>query len=135
MNAWGLLSAAIIVATTCVAVGAEVQAPSNSGRVDFETYCSSCHGAGARGDGPFAKSLKKPPADLTLISKGNNGVFPDARVFKTIDGPQAGGAHTASAMPAWGDVLAKSTNSQGADNAAVRIHTLVEYLRTIQAKP
>ncbi len=31
----------------------------------FATNCVSCHGADARGDGPAAKSLPLPPADLT----------------------------------------------------------------------
>lgn len=31
----------------------------------FAANCASCHGAGARGDGPAAQSLPLPPADLT----------------------------------------------------------------------
>ena len=31
----------------------------------FAANCAMCHGAGARGDGPLAKSLPIPPADLT----------------------------------------------------------------------
>jgi len=136
MKARGLLAATIIVvASTCVTVAARMQPVSYSGRTDFQTFCSSCHGADARGDGPFAKSLKKRPADLTQLAKGDNGVFPDARIFKTIEGREPGSTHRGSEMPAWGDVLAKSTESQGAENAAARIRALVEYLRTLQAKP
>jgi mono/diheme cytochrome c family protein len=134
MKAWGLLAATmiVVVAWTCVKVGARAQSPSYSGRMDYETYCSSCHGAAALGDGPFAKSLKKRPADLTQLAKANNGVFPDEKVFKTIDGSQP---HTDSAMPKWGEVFAKSRESEGAQNAAARMRVLVEYLRTLQAKP
>lgn len=134
MKTWGLFAATIIVvALTCVAVAARAQSPSYSGRADYQAYCRSCHGADARGDGTFAKSLKKRPADLTQLAKGNNGVFPHEQVFKKIDGSDS--AHTKSEMPAWGDVLAKSSESQGAENAAVRIRALVEYLRTLQEKP
>ena len=95
---------------------------------------ASCHGAEGRGDGVIAKSLKKRPADLTQLTKRNNGVFPEERVFKTIDGRQPGGAHSDSDMPVWGDVFAKSSESAGAENVAARIETLVRYLQTLQAK-
>ncbi|MGH7367363.1 MAG: FTR1 family protein [Candidatus Rokuibacteriota bacterium] len=32
---------------------------------DFATHCAVCHGATGRGDGPAAKGLTPPPADLT----------------------------------------------------------------------
>ncbi|HEY3847717.1 MAG TPA: CopD family protein, partial [Acetobacteraceae bacterium] len=35
------------------------------GEALFAANCTSCHGADARGDGPAAKSLPVPPADLT----------------------------------------------------------------------
>jgi copper transport protein len=35
------------------------------GQTLFVQNCASCHGAGARGDGPAAASLRRPPADLT----------------------------------------------------------------------
>lgn len=34
------------------------------GQALFATNCAACHGAGARGDGPVAASLRRPPADL-----------------------------------------------------------------------
>jgi copper transport protein len=35
------------------------------GQTLFAQNCTVCHGAGARGDGPGAASLRRPPADLT----------------------------------------------------------------------
>ena len=35
------------------------------GAVLFQTACASCHGATGRGDGPAARGLAPPPADLT----------------------------------------------------------------------
>ena len=135
MKAWGRLAAAIIVvASAVVTVGAQVVSQPYSGGGDYQVYCASCHGPEAKGDGVIAKSLKKRPTDLTQLTKHNNGVFPDERVFKNIDGRQPGGAHGDSDMPAWGDVFTKSTESQGADNATLRINTLVKYLETLQAK-
>ena len=36
-----------------------------SAPADFATHCAVCHGAAGRGDGPTAKGLTPPPADLT----------------------------------------------------------------------
>jgi putative copper export protein/mono/diheme cytochrome c family protein len=36
-----------------------------AGAALYPVYCASCHGAEGRGDGPEAKSLTLPPADLT----------------------------------------------------------------------
>ena len=135
MKAWRRLTGAIIVvAFAFVTVGAQAQVQPYSGSADYQAYCASCHGAGARGDGMIAKSLKKHPADLTRLAKRNNGMFPEEKVFKTIDGRMPGSAHTDSDMPAWGDVFAKSTESAGAENAAARIEVLVKYLATLQVK-
>src|SRR5215208_5370509 len=115
MRAWGLLAAAIIVGGSALVTVRAQGAQPYSGHGDYQVYCSSCHGAEARADGMIAKSLKKRPADLTQLSKRNNGVYPDDKVFKTIDG-RKGSAHSDSDMPAWGDVFSKATESAGAEN-------------------
>lgn len=133
MRAWGgVATAIVVVASAIVTVGAQVQPYSGSG--DYQVYCASCHGADARGDGVLAKSLKKQPADLTQLTRRNNGVFPEEKAFKTIDGRQPGSAHSDSDMPAWGEVFAKASESAGPEHAAARIDVLVKYLRTLQVK-
>jgi mono/diheme cytochrome c family protein len=135
MRIWIPASIAIAAASAAlVTVGlhAQTQQP-YSGSGDYQAYCSSCHGVEAKGDGSIAKSLKKKPADLTQLAKHNNGVFPQEKVYKTVDGRQ-GSAHSDSDMPAWGEVFAKSSESPGAENAAARINVLVEYLQTVQVK-
>ncbi len=135
MNAWKLLAGAtIIVASTGVTTGARMPQQPYSGRNDYQVFCASCHGAEARGDGVIAKSQKKPPADLTQLSKHHDGVFPAESVYTTIDGRQPGSAHSASDMPAWGEVFDKSGSSAGAANVTARIEALVAYLKTLQAK-
>jgi putative copper resistance protein D len=37
----------------------------DEGRRTFERHCTGCHGPGGLGDGPAAKGLPKPPANLT----------------------------------------------------------------------
>ena len=132
MKAWATVSAAVMMMSLLGSSGARAQPYSGSG--DYQVYCVSCHGAQGRGDGVIAKSLKKRPADLTQIAQRNGGVFPDDQVFKAIDGRQAGVAHGPSDMPAWGEVLAKSSGSAGAENAAARIDALVKYLQALQPK-
>jgi mono/diheme cytochrome c family protein len=105
-----------------------------SGAADFQTYCASCHGSGAKGDGIIAKSLPKQPPDLTLLAKRNNDLFPEDKVFKMIDGRTPGSSHAGADMPVWGDVFAKSSESPGAESTAARIKAMTQYLETIQAK-
>jgi mono/diheme cytochrome c family protein len=72
------------------------------GREMFSQYCASCHGLSGKGDGPLADTLKKPPTDLTQISKKADGVFPHAKVHQFIDGERAIRAHGSRDMPIWG---------------------------------
>jgi len=132
MRAWATASAAIVIASALGTAGARAQPYSGSG--DYQVYCVSCHGAEGRGDGMIAKSLKKQPADLTRIAQRNGGVFPLEKVARAIDGREPTNAHGPTDMPRWGDVLAKSNTSLGAENTAARIDALVKYLQTLQAK-
>ena len=104
-----------------------------SGQELFRKFCASCHGSSARGDGPLAQSLKKQPADLTLIAARYGG-FPVKRIEEIVDGRVAIDAHGPSAMPVWGEEF---TRSQAGDpeaerDAGIVIHKIVEYLRTLQ---
>ena len=47
-----------------------------SAAADYATHCAVCHGAAGRGDGPAAKGLTPPPADLTDAARqGQWSVF------------------------------------------------------------
>jgi mono/diheme cytochrome c family protein len=59
---------------------------SDIGKVEYQTNCASCHGIGAKGDGPMSSELKRRPSDLTILAKRNNGVFPLNSVYRIIDG-------------------------------------------------
>jgi mono/diheme cytochrome c family protein len=97
----------------------------------YKAYCSSCHGADAKGGGPVAKSLKVPPADLTRIAARNGGPFPLARVSRIIAGEdQPLSGHGTSDMPVWGPIFSRVEADQ--DLGRVRIDNLARYLRQIQ---
>lgn len=97
----------------------------------YKAYCSSCHGADARGSGPMAKSLTVPPADLTRISARNGGTFPLARISRVIAGEaQLPRGHGTSEMPVWGPIFSRVDSDQ--DLGRVRIDNLARYVRDLQ---
>jgi mono/diheme cytochrome c family protein len=104
------------------------------GRADFLRFCSSCHGASARGDGPVAASLKTRPADLTRIAARRSGRFPASEVTEVIDGRRVLDAHGSREMPVWGLILARPIHEEasGEEVLSGRLLVLVEYLRSIQ---
>jgi mono/diheme cytochrome c family protein len=108
---------------------------SGDGSALFKTYCASCHGQSARGNGPVAIFLRVTPADLTQIAKRNKGTFPKDEVYRIIDGRQAVKTHGASQMPVWGDAFTKSTTGTSEKEVAEKIRALVDYLQSIQERP
>lgn len=87
----------------CLAMPAAA-ADQGEGRTAFADHCATCHGTGARGDGPMAAVLSIRPADLTRLAAGNGGVFPTARVLRRIDGTTEVMAH-GGPMPVFGLLL------------------------------
>jgi len=101
----------------------------------YTTYCASCHGVSARGDGPLASSMRKKPANLAEIAKRNGGQFPSDLVFRTIDGRQPVRGHGGPDMPVWGDAFLKSREAGDAVRVKAVIQSLVDYLASIQLRP
>jgi len=112
------------------------------GKEEYVRSCASCHGATGKGDGPAAKSLIKPPADLTRLSEANNGVFPISRIFAAIDGRIEVIAHGTRDMPVWGELYTRELKCPGSalsGNAIesmvrARMLALMEYISTLQGK-
>ncbi len=105
-----------------------------SGAELFERFCASCHGAGARGDGPVAPSLSTAVPDLTRITL-RYGEFPAALVRDVIDGRGVEvRAHGTREMPVWGYEFWVEEGGDVVAQTAVRdaINKLVDYLRSIQ---
>jgi mono/diheme cytochrome c family protein len=105
-----------------------------SGDSLFKTYCATCHGPTAKGDGPLADHLRFRPPDLTLFAKRNGGKFAADKVERIIDGRAPVKGHGGSDMPVWGDAFKGS--QEGYDEAAVkaRIKALAEFLEGLQVK-
>lgn len=101
------------------ALAQKEDAKADRGKKLFMSYCASCHGADARGNGPVAASLKKQPSDLTKIQKGAK--FPTDDVRKKISGDLSVPVHGKQDMPVWGLVFSQND-----------INNLVKYLESIQ---
>src|SRR3954452_2973136 len=86
LTAAGLLVATPVFAQTKIKKEPITPIADVAGAATFNAYCTVCHGPAGKGNGPAAKALKTPPADLTLIAKKNNGKFPDATVRMHISG-------------------------------------------------
>ena len=132
------LAAALLASVAGAEPPAEAPArslPADLGAQLFARHCASCHGATGVGDGPAARALMRPPADLTHIAARRGGVFPDAEIAHWIDGRFEVPAHGSREMPVWGRKLADpiAEDASGEEVARGRIDLLVEYLKTIQA--
>ena len=116
---------------------------------EYQNNCASCHGTdGKATNSQVLDLLKTAPADLTTLSKRNNGVFPFDRVYAVIDGRETIKSHGQRDMPAWGARYASSDKGAKAAEyffdmrmpydmemyARSRIVALADYLRRIQVK-
>ena len=104
----------------------------SSGAAMFKEYCAACHGADGKGTGPAASALKKAPADLTLLSKKNNGKYPTLEVQSFIKGDSAATAHGTRDMPMWGDIF--HSVSAGEDIVTLRVSNLNDYIKGLQVQ-
>ena len=104
-----------------------------SGKEMYTNYCAVCHGTDGKGNGPAAEALKTPPADLTMLSKSNNGKYPALKVGSAIRGDAAVAAHGSKDMPVWGHLF--RTISGGHESQVdQRVANLISYIKTLQAQ-
>jgi mono/diheme cytochrome c family protein len=108
-------------------------APEDAGSRLFRTYCASCHGTDARGDGPVAQQLRHAPPDLTQFTQRNGGMFPSERVYRIIDGRDVP-VHGDRDMPVWGDTFKTVPGGANATAVKARVDAIVRYLQGIQAR-
>lgn len=99
---YGLTLAAILSGLSGLATAQEVDVA--DGRNLYMTYCSQCHGADAKGNGPMARMLSIPTPDLTSLARANGGVFPTGETAMKIDGRTNVLAHGGD-MPLFGPAL------------------------------
>ncbi len=136
---------AVLFATTIIAAAQQGQTTikkepikttsPGSGEEMFKSYCASCHGVDAKGNGPAAPALKVSPPDLTLLAQRNGGKYPGAHVEAVLRfGAENYPVHGSKDMPVWGPALASISGGLGSGQTAQRIHNLSQYIETLQVK-
>lgn len=101
-----------------------------AGSLSFDLHCASCHGPTGRGDGPAGKALRTTPADLTVLARRNNGVFPSQRVSATLVDSSRLSAHGTRDMPIWGPLFRTLDGTNERESA--RLRNLLAFLASIQ---
>jgi mono/diheme cytochrome c family protein len=137
---WSVIAALIAMGTADAAYAQQ----SEAGKEDFLKSCSPCHGTKGKGDGPNAKNLRKPPADLTKLSQSNNGLFPLARVYDVMDGKLEIVVHGPRDMPSFGEAFKRDVLSRAPRDymsaelaetmARKRMLQVIEYIMSLQNK-
>ena len=105
-----------------------------SGADVYKTYCATCHGTEAKGDGPLAGDLRHAPPDLTRLAKRSDGKFDPVKVRRMIDGRDPVKGHGGPDMPVWGDAFKRSTEGYTEEAVRERIDALVAHLKSLQRK-
>jgi mono/diheme cytochrome c family protein len=98
----------------------------------FKTYCATCHGVEAKGDGPLADQLRVRPPDLTRFAQRNGGAMDKDKARRIIDGRDPVKGHGGPDMPVWGDVFKRAEEGFSDKKAQQRIDALVAYVADIQ---
>ena len=137
----GVLGLLAVVAVCCAAQETKTQIKNEaapvtsaaSGSEMYMSYCASCHGKDAKGNGPAAAALKSVPPDLTTLAKRNGGKYPALKVTSILRGNENLVPHGNQEMPVWGPVfLVVSGGNQSIVD--LRITNLNHYLESLQQK-
>ena len=126
-----ILSVAAMLSVSKTALSANDEVA--EGHRYFIQYCASCHGQDGLGDGPVAKSLSRPPANLRMLGDKYGMPLPAHRIAELIDGRDSARAHGSHEMPVWGEKLYEvGQGERGEYGIGEVIGKIIAYLDTIQ---
>lgn len=123
-----------LIAAVAACVQSASMPDASEGAAIFAENCAQCHGTGGQGDGPWAKGMTPPPANLTQLSPG--GEFPRAHVLSVIDGYDRTGL-PGQEMPEFGLLLQGETVPVDVGDGVLTptprpLAALMAYLQSIQ---
>lgn len=96
----------------------------------FEDHCARCHGLDGKGKGPSAGDQKTEPANLTEITKRNDGKYPAERIAEIIRyGGGLPGHENDHTMPVWGKVFSGECGPAFSRRAVVEVNRYIETLQ------
>jgi hypothetical protein len=121
-------SAAIVLLWFLLPVATAEAQDEDQGEIEYKSRCSVCHGADAKGNGPWAAQLKKAPPDLTGLTKKNGCIFPRDTISEKIDGRKEVAAHGPRDMSVFGGAWIYTS-----PESKTRLQLLLDYLSRIQA--
>jgi mono/diheme cytochrome c family protein len=104
-----------------------------SGKQMYTNYCTPCHGVDGKGHGQYASMLRRPPVDLSMLSRNNRGRFPETHIVSALQFGSAIAPRGTDEMPVWGPILGKM-NQTNPQELLLRISNLSRYLETLQLK-
>ena len=84
MKAIGIAAGTACLLLGLVATASAQMSARSEGPNMYRQYCATCHGLDAKGNGPTASSLKKAPADLTVLQAAGQKV-PDSKPIMEIN--------------------------------------------------
>lgn len=113
------------------AIGTAVADEVARGHARYLQDCATCHGLDGAGDGPMARALTTPPANLRRLSERFGNPLPEDQVARYIDGRADIKAHGPRDMPVWGSRFYFASRADERE-AQKRIAELVAYLQSIQ---
>ena len=106
-----------------------------SGAELYKQNCAICHGNDGKGGGPPPASspFTESAPDLTTLAQRHDGKFPAAYVADVLRSGVKLPGHGPVEMPVWG-IIFKATTKADEAQVTLRITSLTNYLKSIQAK-
>jgi hypothetical protein len=131
-----LVPLVVVCFVACARVG-RMREQQEEARDGYVRACASCHGLDGRGDGPVARELRVPPADLTTLSARHEGTFPRDFVIAVIVGEREIRGHGTREMPVWSERFGTASGPEAAASlyARRRLEMLADHVESLQSRP
>jgi hypothetical protein len=131
-----LVALAALCVVVCTRIG-RMRDHREEARDSYVRACASCHGLNGRGDGPVARELRVPPADLTTLTARHDGAFPREFLISVVTGEREVRGHGTREMPVWSERFGTASGPEAAASlyARRRLEILADHVESLQLRP